>query len=115
MLELCFALTTHLFLGGDWNDKQPCVRFTVIDFSIGRFLNSEDAYSNYLSYTFHNGPWFLEVGVADGYSYLPVTPMLRAGYEIDRNVRFFVVPAYDTDTDTFGPVAGVEFSFAPFR
>ena len=110
MLEICLALTTHLFLGGDWNEKHPCVRFTVNDFSIGRFLNSEDTYSNYASYTFHDWPWFLEVGVADGYSYFPVTPMLRGGYEFSDSV-----PAYDTDSERFGVAAGVEFSFAPFR
>ena len=108
MLELCFAVSMHLGLGDGWNERHPCARYVADDFTIGAYLNSEDAMSIYISRTFEYNQWFAEVGAVTGYSGGDVIPMLRAGYEINNNVLVFLSPAYGNEK--IGVVLGVEFS-----
>ena len=119
MLSLCLALTTHLGLGDGWNEVHPCVRYEQDSWTVGAFLNSENALSAYASYTWQDGPWFAEVGIASGYSAYPIVPLLRVGYELSDHVSLFISPAAATrvverngrphDLTTVGVVLGVEY------
>lgn len=108
MIALCLAITTHIGLAGDWQNLHPCIRYEADAFTIGAFLNSENSLSLYSSYTFENGPWSLEAGLATGYSGAALIPILRGAVELDKNVLLFISPAYETVNKTFGVVLGVE-------
>ena len=108
MLSLCLALTTHIAIGGGWNEVHPCIRYEQDSWTVGAFLNSEDDISAYASHTWQDGPWFVEAGVASGYSLLPVTPMLRLGYELSDHISLFMAPA--VVGSSVGIVFGVELS-----
>ena len=111
MLEFCLALSMH-FLEGDWNETHPCVRYTDNGWTAGAYLNSEDAISKYVSYTFGD-EWFAEVGLVTGYSGWEVVPMLRAGYNFNDNVSAFIAPAA-TIQGEYGVVVGFEISRSLF-
>lgn len=108
MLSFCLALTTHIALGGDWNEVHPCVRLSENNWTVGAYLNSENSLSLYSSYTFENGPWSLEAGLATGYSGAALIPILRGAVKIDKNILLFISPAYETVNKTFGVVLGIE-------
>lgn len=107
MLELCFAVTMHLGLPGDWNDYHPCIRY-VDDITIGAYYNSEATISYCISDTFEYEKWFLEAGLVTGYSGAEVLPMVRFGYEIIDHVLFFASPAYAYET--LGVTVGIEIN-----
>ena len=115
MISLCLALTTHIAIGGGWNEVHPCVRYEQDGWTVGAFLNSEDAVSAYASHTWQDGPWFIEGGLVTGYSAAAVLPMIRAGFDIAKGVRLFVTPAYDTFSDQFGAALGIELSIGRGR
>lgn len=113
MISLCLALSHHL-LAGDWNEVHPCVRFEHEQFIAGAFLNSENRVSAYAGYELSRDPWFLELGVATGYSAYPVVPFARAGVDLGQNLRAFVAPGVKT-TGEVGAVIGLEFTLDVFR
>lgn len=108
-LSLCFALSAHLSLPGDWNEVHPCLRYENEAFIAGAFLNSEDWISAYAGLELQRGPVFAEIGVVTGYSGADVLPFLRVGVDLDNGVRVFAAPAY-ANGET-GAVLGVEFTF----
>jgi len=110
VIELCLAVSMHIGLGDGWNERHPCIRYTENNWTIGAFLNSENTVSAYGSYTLEWDERFLEIGLATGYSGADVAPMIRAGININQNVRAFIVPGYDFINKRGGLVLGVEFS-----
>lgn len=98
----------HLGIGDGWDERHPCARYVADDFTIGAYLNSENATSFYLSHTFEYDEWFAEIGAVTGYSGADVVPMIRVGYDIADNAMVFVAPAYADGK--VGLVLGVEIS-----
>lgn len=112
MLEICLAISMHFAVGDGWNDKHPCARYVADDFTIGAYLNSEDAISYYISHTFEYEQWFAEVGAVTGYSGADIVPMLRVGYEINDRVSLFASPAYVGGK--IGTVIGIDLTLSGF-
>jgi len=92
MIEFALAFSMHFGVGSGWNEVHPSVRYVDDNFTIGAFLNSENTLSGFASYTIGD-PVFLEMGLVTGYSSAPVLPLVRAGFEINDNVKVFVMPA----------------------
>ena len=113
MLEFCIALSMHFGIGAGWNEVHPCVRVTEANWTVGAYLNSENRVSHYVSYTFENVFWVvdLEMGAATGYSGAPVVPYGRALLAISDKTRLFVAPAYRVGKRKIGLVAGIEYTF----
>lgn len=108
-VALCIAMTTHIALGDGWRENHPCIKYEHGDYTVGTFINSEDAVSVYASRTWGRDGWFIEAGAVTGYSGGDVLPMVRAGYEFG-DARAFVVPAYDIRSESVGVVFGLEVS-----
>lgn len=106
MLSACLALSVHL-LPGEWNAVHPCVRLESGGWVAGAFLNSERNVSFSVGREWQDGPWWLELGLATGYTGGPVVPVVRAGYDLGR-ARLFAAPAATVEGD-IGVVLGIEF------
>ena len=111
MLSFCLALSTHIGIGDGWRENHPCIQYERGPYTVGAFMNSEDALSVFASRTWEHDGWFVEGGAVTGYSGGSVLPMIRAGYDFG-DVRVFAVPGYRTDTEQTGIVLGVEFTAA---
>ena len=112
MLEICFALSMHVGLAEEWNEKHPCIRYVYEEFTIGAYYNSEKNISPYVSYTWDwDGP-FAELGIVGGYTGAPIAPYGRLGYKFG-DFALFVAPAYETTRSgsRVGAVLGVEYKF----
>lgn len=108
MFQLCLAATLHL-LPGDWQNAHPCVRYVEPMFTVGAYLNSENALSVYASHTWEYDQWFIEGGAVTGYSGATIAPMVRGGYNLSDNAAVFISPAV-TGSGDVGLVLGMEFS-----
>ena len=107
MLSTCLAFSLHL-MQGDFNAVHPCIRYEHGGWAVGAFLNSEWRLSLVAGHEWQSGPWWIEAGIATGYS-APIVPVLRGGYDLG-TARLFVAPAATADLEP-GLVLGVEFTF----
>lgn len=108
--------SSHHLLPGQWNEIHPyqaMTRETDIDgleMGLGRFLNSEDEESLYAALKASRGPFWVEGGLATGYSGAPVVPFGRIGVDLNDRLSAFAAPAYSVDTQTLGAVLGLNFN-----
>lgn len=79
-------------------------------FAAGVFYNSERRVSFMAGVALERGNWWLDLGLATGYSGGGVVPFVRGGYRIN-HTYVFVAPAYRADTHDAGLVLGVERRF----
>lgn len=105
------SVTHHFDFEEEYNDIHPHVRVEHNNFVSGVYLNSESTVSLYAGYQFEHEDLFVDIGLVTGYSDVDVQPYVRAGYEINDNIDFFVAPGYEPAYDNIGIVAGLDFHF----
>ena len=98
------ALSLHIAMGDGYNMNHPYIECEIEEasnISIGAFVNSEGAVTEFAKYMI-NDFVDLEVGVVIGYDAHIVAPMVRLKYK-----NFFVMPGVE-DNKLKGIVLGIE-------
>ena len=116
--SLAVAMSTHLF-AGEYTEVHPSARCEIgraagFPIQAGAFLNSEGNLSITAGTTLTFGPrdqLWLEVGAATGYSFAPVVPFARAGWEYSPGRSLWVLPTLKPDGESLGFVVGIEYEF----
>lgn len=99
------ALSLHLGLPGEYNYVHPHIGLNYNDFIVGAYYNSEYDLSLYTGYSFDISEDIdLEIGVASGYDYGNVSPMIKLNYK-----NIFMSPS--TDEGEVGIVTGIDWRF----
>jgi len=117
MFSICsifLAVSLHMGLGDGWNDVHPGARCEVGQWTAGAYYNSERTISPYASYTFEHESLFLDLGIVGGYSGADVLPFFRAGVDLERAGKLFVMPGFVEEQDgtlRIGAVMGYEITF----
>lgn len=112
---LSLALSQHLNFQNEYNQIHPNIRIQEQNFIAGAYYNSEERISPYLGVRYDFLEHGIELGIAGGYPAIgSILPYARYTYNIDDNVKIFVMPGGEVvNNEThYGLVVGVElFAF----
>jgi hypothetical protein len=99
------VLSLHLGLPGEYNFVHPYVGVNYKDFIAGAYYNSNYDLSLYAGYNFDMAENIsFELGVASGYDYGHLVPMIKLNYE-----SIFIAPS--VDENVLGLVTGIDWRF----
>lgn len=108
------ALSTHLGMEVDYNNKHPHVRFIEDGAIAGAYYNSVERLSFYTGYRLDIDDFGIELAAVTGYpAFGDIAPYVRGTYDFTDNIRIFAAPSYEDKGDELGVgiVAGIEFMF----
>lgn len=101
------ALSAHMGFEGEYNSIHPHVRLEQGPYAVGSYINSERNLSSYVSYSLEKDHYYLEFGLASGYSYSNVVPLFRTGISKD-SIDMFVTLGFENGSTTPKIILGIE-------
>ena len=106
---LGFMISAHVALGDNYNNKHPSITYRKEDYVVGVYQNSYSRPSLYGGYVKNIDGFEVYYGAATGYV-LPVVPFVAVKRELEKNIKFVVIPSFDVKHKNPGMVLGIELT-----